>query len=202
MKLKHLYRTVSLLGFGKSQNRIPTEDFITATNLAAESINSIAPLIGTAEYTLGDAEDAVKDSLVFDASEYYETLAAMRGRADMKNGSAKVVFSGGKALVPASLARNCDDKNAFLTVKYYRKPTRVTDEMLIANAELDVSPDAAHLTPYLVASFLLADEEPELSQIYLEFYQKYSDAIAKVKRSESFNVKSTSEPWLSEREGI
>lgn len=202
MKLKQLYRTVSLLGFGRSQNRIPIEDFITATNLAAESINAIAPLIGNAEYTLNDAEDAVKDNLIFDASGYYNSLCSPRGKATMCARCVKVIFSGGKVLVPASLARNCNDKSLPLTVKYYRKPTLVTDESFDANAELDVSPDAAHLVPYLVASHLFADEEPELSEIYLEFYEKHADKLSKVRTEGDICGGSTFDTWFSEGEGL
>lgn len=202
MKQKHLYRTVSLLGFGRSQNRIPTEDFIIAANMAAESINALAPLMGRMEYKLSDAEVGAATGedgfLRFDASGYFGELDSSEGAAVMSERIGKVNFYDGKAILPASFARGCDSGKAWVTVKYRRKPQKLTEDTLEANAELDISPDAAFLMPYLTASLLLADEEPELSELYLGFYEKYSEKL--LSRHKNGVGSLSVMPWLSEGE--
>ncbi len=201
MKQKHLYRTVSLLGFGRSQNRIPIEDFILAANMAAESINALAPLMGRTEYKLSDAETGADGLMRFDASAYFDELASFDGTVIMSERLGKVVFCDRKAVLRASFARGCNREQTKVTIKYYRKPQRLTEDTYLANAELDISPDAAFLMPYLTASLLLADEEPELSELYLGFYEKYSEKLAE-KRTNTVGKSVSVMPWLSEGEAL
>ena len=52
MKIKQLFRNVSLLGFGMKGERLPKEDFLAALNLATGTLASVAPLTEGAEYSL------------------------------------------------------------------------------------------------------------------------------------------------------
>lgn len=196
MKIKQLYRTVCLLGFGTTGERVPLGEFISAVNMALDTLNSVCPLTG--KYPLTVNKKCVSDGIFSaDISAIGGEMIRDRGVAECCGRIAKAWFDGERVYVPmrafASLLQTFGELE--LDLKYYRRAAHETADTFEENHTLDVCPAAEHLLPYLVASTVWADAEPELAQIYREFYENHVKELDVGTRL----LSSYSYPWL---EGI
>lgn len=196
MKIKQLYRTVCLLGFGTTGERVPLGEFISAVNMALDTLNSICPLTG--KYSLTVNKKSISDGIYSaDISAIGGEMISENGVAECRGRIAKAWFDGGRVYIPtrafAALIQSFGELE--LALKYYRRAIHETADSFEENHTLDVCPAAEHLLPYLVASTVWADAEPELAQIYREFYEDHVKEID----SGTKLLSSYSYPWL---EGI
>ena len=58
--------------------------------------------------------------------------------------------------------------NGVVSIRYERRPRKI----LQGAADIDVSPEAAHLLPLLTAYFVWLDDEPDLAESYLKLYRE------------------------------
>lgn len=196
MKIKQLYRTVCLLGFGMTGERIPLQNFLSSVNMALDTLNSAFPLTG--KYSLIINKRNITDGIFSaDISAIGGEMISENGVAECRGRIAKAWFDGGKVYIPtrtfAPLLQTAGEIE--LILKYYRRAVQETPDTFEENHTLDVCPAAEHLLPYLVASTVWADAEPELAQVYREFYDDHVKELAPGTKL----LSSYSCPWL---EGI
>lgn len=194
MKIKQLYRTVCLLGFGTTGERVPLPEFLAAVNMALDTLNSVCPLVGRQKLTVG--KKSVYDGVFgADIGNLGNELVSDRGVAECRGRVACAWFDGDRVYIPmrtfSSLMQSPDELE--LTLKYYRRATHEDADTFEENHTLDVSAAAEHLLPYLVASTVWADSEPELAQVYREFYEDHlKDIDTGARLTASYSC-----PWLA-----
>lgn len=193
MKIKQLYRTVCLLGFGMTGERIPLSEFLSSVNMALDTLNSVCPLVGKRLLTVG--RKSISDGIYSaDVEDLCDELITDTGIAECRTRIARAWFDGGKVYIPMRSFSAWLQTSGELEIilKYYRRATHETEDTFEQNHILDVNAAAEHLLPYLVASTVWADAEPELAQVYREFYETHLKEIDTGTRL----VPTYSSPWL------
>ena len=195
MKIKQLYRTVCLLGFGMTGEKVPKEDFLAALSMAVDTLAAASPLIEQKIIEKRDVAAYVGGLTAFDCTSYEGKMMYDIAVAESGGAMARVFCYDGRIYVPSYLVK----QTAPLVLRYIRKPSHADLDSFEANCEVDVTAEAEHLLPYLTAAIVWADSEPELSAQYREYFNTHIKELCTLgseKRGMCGIGVTYSSPWL------
>ncbi|MBP3437225.1 MAG: hypothetical protein J6K61_04905 [Clostridia bacterium] len=160
---KELMEIVAQMGFAKTLDDNEPY-FYQMTSLSLLQISRHFPLVKTITV---EHKDGAEYYTEYDVGALCDDFRSFPEKP-LRLGSL-LLQEGRDFLIEGSRVRLALGHEGNLEIRYCRRPCKVNADTL--HKELDISPEALHLLPLLVSSYLWADERAELASHYLALFR-------------------------------
>ncbi len=164
MNGNELLTAVTAMGFACSPDELQ-HYFFTIANQSLRQIAVVFPLLKEKEITLTPKDTYYTSLTLTDYVDDFLSLAPspLSSQGQFFIGGRDYYKEGKTLFIPK-------ERTGKLTVRYHALPEQLTPSNMAL--PLSINPVAEHLLPLLCASYLWAQDEPEISLRYLKLYSK------------------------------